>query len=116
MTELTPTTDSMADPLDRESIAALAYRLWQQRGCPPGCGEQDWLQAEAMLRAESLRQAEATLQAHAAAPFAAEPPARRKPRAAKAPKVETGLSAGAPVATATPKTRVSRARPARPDA
>jgi hypothetical protein len=115
MTELTPTTDSMSDPLDRESIAALAYRLWQQRGCPPGSGEQDWLQAEALLRAASLRESEATLQAHAAAPFAAEPPARRKPRAAKAPKVETAPSTGG-AAAAAPKTRVSRARPARPDA
>lgn len=114
MTELTPDADSMADSLERESIAALAYRLWQQRGCPEGAGEQDWLQAEAMLRAESLRQVEATLQARAAAPFAAEPPVRKKLRVAKAPKADAPPVAGK--VAAAPKTRVTRARPARPDA
>ena len=42
------------DPLDRESIAALAYRLWQQRGCPQGSGEDDWLQAESTLTSGKL--------------------------------------------------------------
>jgi hypothetical protein len=113
MTELNP--DPTASPLDREAIAALAYRLWQQRGCPAGSGEQDWLEAEAILRTESLREAQATLQAHAAAPFAEAPPAPRKPRAPKAPKVAAALPA-AGAAAAARKTRVTRARPARPDA
>lgn len=29
-----------------ESIAQLAYTLWQQRGCPIGSPEIDWLEAE----------------------------------------------------------------------
>jgi hypothetical protein len=115
MTELNPHIDPTAGPLDREAIAALAYHLWQQRGCPAGSGEQDWLEAEAILRAESLRQTEDTLQAHAAAPFAEEPPARRKPRAPKAAKGDAELPA-AGTAAAARKTRVTRARPERPDA
>lgn len=118
MTELNPVpapeADTLAAPLDRESIAVLAYRLWQQRGCPEGSGEWDWLQAEAILRAESLRQTEATLQAHTVAPFADAPPAPRKPRAAKPLAVDAGLPAQGDAAAR--KTRVTRARPARPDA
>jgi hypothetical protein len=30
-------------------IAALAYSLWEQRGCPEGCPEVDWYQAEQEL-------------------------------------------------------------------
>ncbi len=37
-----------------EDIAALAYLLWQDRGCPQGTPEEDWFQAEQKLR--SLRQ------------------------------------------------------------
>ncbi len=96
------------DPLDRESIAALAYRLWQQRGCPQGSGEDDWLQAEALLRAESLRQSAATLQAHADAPFPEAAAGKKSPRTAKTPPHDGGAAAR--------KTRVTRARPARPDA
>lgn len=29
-----------------ESIAALAYALWQERGCPDGSAEEDWFRAE----------------------------------------------------------------------
>jgi hypothetical protein len=32
-----------------EEIASLAYTLWQQRGCPEGSPEADWLQAEEEL-------------------------------------------------------------------
>lgn len=31
-------------------IAQLAYALWQERGCPEGSAEQDWLEAEQKLR------------------------------------------------------------------
>ncbi|MDE3167726.1 MAG: DUF2934 domain-containing protein [Acidobacteriota bacterium] len=34
-------------------IAALAYRFWQERGCPVGSPEVDWLRAERQLK--SLR-------------------------------------------------------------
>lgn len=99
------------DTLDRDAIADLAYRLWQQRGCPAGSGERDWYEAEALLREQSLRQSAATLETHETAPFAAEPPAAVAPRSARAPK-----AAKSPGTDATPRTRVSRSRPARPDA
>ena len=39
-----------------EEIAALAYALWQARGCPEGSPEEDWFRAAHELRArgESL--------------------------------------------------------------
>jgi Protein of unknown function (DUF2934) len=36
-----------------EDIAKLAYALWQQRGCPYGSPEFDWLEAERNLREAS---------------------------------------------------------------
>ena len=32
-----------------EEIAALAYSLWEARGCPEGSPEEDWLNAERAL-------------------------------------------------------------------
>lgn len=37
------------DHLSHENIEALAYHLWEARGCPVGSPEQDWHQAEQML-------------------------------------------------------------------
>ena len=37
--------------LSTNDIAALAYRLWQERGCPIGSPEEDWLRAEELLTA-----------------------------------------------------------------
>lgn len=37
--------------VSHESIAALAYQLWEARGCPEGSPEQDWHQAQQMLAA-----------------------------------------------------------------
>jgi hypothetical protein len=34
----------------QQDIASLAYVLWQQRGCPEGSAEQDWIEAERKLR------------------------------------------------------------------
>ena len=34
-----------------EQIAALAYALWEERGCPDGSPEEDWLRAEKELTA-----------------------------------------------------------------
>ena len=36
-------------PPDGE-IAALAYHLWTERGCPVGSPDDDWFQAEAELK------------------------------------------------------------------
>jgi Protein of unknown function (DUF2934) len=40
-----------------EQIAALAYALWQARGCPEGSPEVDWFQAEqnSQLRNDSYK-------------------------------------------------------------
>src|ERR1039458_5248188 len=32
--------------LEHQAIAALAYRYWQERGCPEGSAEEDWFRAE----------------------------------------------------------------------
>ncbi len=32
-----------------QDIAALAYALWEQRGCPQGSSERDWCEAEEQL-------------------------------------------------------------------
>jgi hypothetical protein len=35
-----------------EDTAALAYELWQARGCPEGSPDQDWLRALELLRSK----------------------------------------------------------------
>jgi DUF2934 family protein len=54
----TATVHSPAQQSERESseilheqIAALAYALWQERGCPEGSPEEDWFTAEKELSA-----------------------------------------------------------------
>lgn len=42
---------AVADPT-HEEIAALAYFLWQARGCPDGVSEEDWFNAENVRKAE----------------------------------------------------------------
>jgi Protein of unknown function (DUF2934) len=37
---------------EHRTIGELAYRIWQDRGCPEGSAEQDWLDAEKQLGAE----------------------------------------------------------------
>jgi hypothetical protein len=39
----------------QENLEKLAYGLWQERGCPYGSPELDWLEAERRLR-ESFEQ------------------------------------------------------------
>lgn len=34
---------------DVGTIAELAYSLWEQRGCPNDCPDNDWLEAEKRL-------------------------------------------------------------------
>ncbi len=38
---------------NRHEIAALAYSLWQQRGCPDGTAEEDWFRAEQELASKN---------------------------------------------------------------
>lgn len=43
------------------AVAALAYELWQGRGCPTGSPEIDWFQAEELLSRQSAGPAETEL-------------------------------------------------------
>ena len=36
-----------------DEIAALAYELWQARGCPDGSPQEDWFNASEQLRSRS---------------------------------------------------------------
>ena len=45
-----PDLTSLLAALEHERIAALAYFYWQQRGCPEGSPDQDWLCAERDIR------------------------------------------------------------------
>lgn len=36
-----------------DDIAALAHKLWQERGCPEGSPEEDWFHAAEQLRSRS---------------------------------------------------------------
>ena len=47
---------SRPGPLSRDTIAALAYQKWLQRGCPPGDEQRDWFEAEKELTATPPRQ------------------------------------------------------------
>jgi hypothetical protein len=42
-------TGATVSPTERE-IAAVAYRLWVNNGCPAGSDQEDWFRAEAMLK------------------------------------------------------------------
>jgi len=44
-------TRTPGSQLAHEQIARLAYAYWQNRGCPDGSPEEDWLRAEAELKA-----------------------------------------------------------------
>src|SRR5580765_7181988 len=38
----TPSAERRTHEAREQDVAALAYRLWQGRGCPFGSSEQDW--------------------------------------------------------------------------
>jgi hypothetical protein len=48
-----PVSETLAvqsqEPASYESIARLAYALWEARGCQGGSAEQDWFEAERQL-------------------------------------------------------------------
>ena len=48
-TKQQPVSATPVEPT-HEEIAVIAYALWQDRGCPHGSPEVDWLKAEQMLR------------------------------------------------------------------
>lgn len=41
---------ALANKFDEQDIAALAYELWQARGCPAGSPEEDWFRAVEQLQ------------------------------------------------------------------
>ena len=41
---------SLGNDLGDQDIAALAYELWQARGCPDGSPDEDWYRAVEILR------------------------------------------------------------------
>lgn len=43
-------TEHATNGIAPEDIAALAYELWQDRGCPDGAPEEDWFRALEVLR------------------------------------------------------------------
>jgi hypothetical protein len=54
-TRTEPTTkDSFSSSETMQDIARLAYALWEERGCPEGSAERDWLEAEQKLRESSV--------------------------------------------------------------
>ena len=46
----TGSTQEPVQSLNTEEIAVRSYELWQERGCPFGSPEVDWLRAEQELR------------------------------------------------------------------
>ena len=50
--------EERAEPIEtvptHEEIAALAYDLWERRGCPIGSPEEDWIRAEQELKSGSV--------------------------------------------------------------
>ena len=51
----TTATDNFVDPgivenVNENAVGALAYRLWQKRGCPIGSDQEDWFRAESELQ------------------------------------------------------------------
>ena len=40
------TVEQTSEPESQQEITALAYELWQARGCPEGTPEEDWFRAE----------------------------------------------------------------------
>jgi hypothetical protein len=42
------------DPANHDDIAILAYRLWQQRGCPIGSDQEDWFRAEQGIKNRTI--------------------------------------------------------------
>jgi len=52
--EATVTVKAAEEEPTYEEISALAYSLWEQRGCPAGSPEEDWFKAEQELKEATL--------------------------------------------------------------
>jgi|SwirhisoilCB2_FD_contig_31_32944706_length_791_multi_4_in_0_out_0_2 hypothetical protein len=47
----------LTESVDEAAIAALAFGLWQARGCPIGSDQEDWFRAEEELNKTKVRTA-----------------------------------------------------------
>jgi hypothetical protein len=45
-----PEVQPVTENLDENEIAARAYQLWRERGCPIGSDQEDWFKAESELK------------------------------------------------------------------
>lgn len=50
--DLTADASSLT-PVNEVDVPELAYQRWVERGCPQGCPEDDWYEAERELRSRS---------------------------------------------------------------
>ena len=41
---------NVSETVGEDAVTALAYQLWQERGCPIGSAQRDWFQAEQELK------------------------------------------------------------------
>ena len=44
------TERTVSEAVAESAIAALAYQIWLERGCPPGSDQADWFRAEEDLK------------------------------------------------------------------
>ncbi|MGC4053367.1 MAG: DUF2934 domain-containing protein [Paludibaculum sp.] len=51
--------DAPSRSCSHDEIAALAYQLWNDRGCPIGSPEEDWSRAEGWLRSKEQLKSQA---------------------------------------------------------
>ena len=51
----TPTVGHGIIAFGHSEIAARAYQLWQDRGCPEGSADEDWYRATEELRSRSVQ-------------------------------------------------------------
>jgi len=49
LTRTESTVQDTVAAIASDEIAALAYQLWNERGCPAGSPDEDWFRAEAEL-------------------------------------------------------------------
>jgi hypothetical protein len=56
---LEPSRTENGDSNNHSETAALAYQLWQERGCPVGSDQEDWFRAEAQLKSQTCSAATA---------------------------------------------------------
>jgi hypothetical protein len=49
----------VSEPEICDEVASLAYRFWQERGCPDGSDQEDWYRAENELKNRTVMVARA---------------------------------------------------------